>query len=50
MIFTKETYNFEGELDYCGPGDAGFVDLSIRRELDFRPLILLRSENLAVLK
>ena len=37
----EETYNLEGELDYCGPGDAGFVDLSIRRwpmSLDFRPL------------
>ena len=27
----EETYNLEGELDYCGPGDDGFVDLSIRR-------------------
>ena len=37
----EETYNLEGELDYCGPGDAGFVDLSIRRwpmSLDFRAL------------
>ncbi len=37
----EETYNLEGELDYCGPGDDGFVDLSIRRwpmSLDFRPL------------
>lgn len=36
-----ETYNLEGELDYCGTGDEGFVDLSIRRwpmSLDFRPL------------
>ena len=37
----EETYNLEGELDYCGPGDAGFIDLSLRRwpmSLDFRPL------------
>jgi len=37
----EETYNLEGELDYCGPGDTGFIDLSIRRwpmSLDFRPL------------
>lgn len=37
----EETYNLEGELDYCGPGDSGFIDLSIRRwpmSLDFRPL------------
>jgi len=37
----EETYNLEGELDYCGPGDDGFVDLSIRRwpmTLNFRPL------------
>ena len=37
----EETYNLDGELDYCGPGDDGFVDLSIRRwpmSLDFRPL------------
>ena len=37
----EETYNLEGEVDYCGPGDAGFVDLSIRKWpmfLDFRPL------------
>lgn len=36
-----ETYNLEGELDYCGPGDTGFVDLSNRRwpmNLTFRPL------------
>ena len=25
----EETYNSEGELDYCGPGDSGFVDLTI---------------------
>ena len=37
----EETYNFEGELDYCGPGDTGFIDLSLRKwpmNLDFRPL------------
>ena len=37
----EETYNLEGELDYCGPGEEGFVDLSIRRwpmSLEFRPL------------
>ncbi len=37
----EETYNLQGELDYCGPGDAGFVDLSVRRwpmTLEFRPL------------
>jgi len=37
----EETYNLEGELDYCGPGDAGFIDLSLRKwpmSLDFRPL------------
>ena len=27
----EETYNLDGEVDYCGPGDAGFVDLSIRK-------------------
>ena len=37
----EETYNLEGEIDYCGPGDAGFIDLSVRKWpifLDFRPL------------
>ena len=37
----KETYNEEGELDYCGSDDTGFVDLSIRRwpmKIDFRPV------------
>ena len=37
----EETYNLEGELDYCGPGDTGFIDLSLRKwpmNLDFRPL------------
>ena len=37
----EETYNEDGALDYCGPGDAGFIDLSIRKwplKLDFRSL------------
>ena len=37
----EETYNEEGELDYCGSDDTGFVDLSIRRwpmKIDFRPV------------
>tara|TARA_Y100000022_G_scaffold198171_1_gene208015 strand:+ start:2164 stop:3039 length:876 start_codon:yes stop_codon:yes gene_type:complete len=37
----EETYNLEGELDYCGPGDTGFIDLSLRKwpmSLNFRPL------------
>ena len=37
----EETYNLDGELDYFGPGEEGFVDLSIRRcpmSLEFRPL------------
>ena len=37
----KESYNLGGELDYCGPGDAEFVDLSIRKwpmNLDFKPI------------
>lgn len=37
----EETYNLEGEVDYCGPGDTGFIDLSLRKwpmSLDFRPL------------
>jgi hypothetical protein len=37
----EETYNLEGEVDYCGPGDNGFIDLSLRKwpmSLDFRPL------------
>ncbi|MEK9772740.1 MAG: hypothetical protein VW576_04180 [Opitutae bacterium] len=37
----EETYNLEGELDYCGPGDSGFIDLSLRQwpmSLSFRPL------------
>ena len=25
-----QTYNSEGTLDYCGPGDSGFVDLTRR--------------------
>ena len=37
----EETYNSEGELDYCGPGDAGFVDLTVRKwplTMSLRPL------------
>jgi hypothetical protein len=37
----EETYNEEGELDYCGPGDSGFVDLTIRKwplTMSLRPL------------
>ena len=37
----EETYNLDGELDYCGPGDTGFIDLSMRRwpmNLSFRAL------------
>jgi hypothetical protein len=37
----EETYNEEGELDYCGSDETGFVDLSIRKwpmKIDFRPV------------
>jgi hypothetical protein len=37
----EESYNLEGELDYCGPGDAGFVDLSVRKwpmNMVFKPI------------
>lgn len=37
----EETYNAEGELDYCGSDETGFVDLSVRKwpmTVDFRPL------------
>ena len=37
----EETYNEEGELDYCGSDETGFVDLSIRKwpmKIDFRSL------------
>jgi hypothetical protein len=37
----EETYNSEGELDYCGPGDSGFVDLTVRKwplSMTLRPL------------
>ncbi|MEC7802597.1 MAG: hypothetical protein VX467_05410 [Verrucomicrobiota bacterium] len=37
----EETYNLEGELDYCGPGDSGFVDLTVRKwplSISMRPL------------
>ena len=35
----EETYNADGAVDYCGPGDSLFVDLSLRKwplTLDFR--------------
>ena len=35
----EETYNADGAIDYCGPGDSLFVDLSLRKwplTLDFR--------------
>ncbi len=37
----EESYNLEGELDYCGPGDSNFVDLSVRKwpmGIDFKPI------------
>ena len=37
----EETYNEEGELDYCGADETGFVDLSTRKwpmKIDFRPI------------
>jgi len=37
----EKTYNLDGVVDYCGPGDSSFVDLSSRKwplNLDFRPL------------
>lgn len=37
----EATYNDEGKLDYCGSGDSGFVDLTVRKwpiKMDFRPL------------
>ena len=37
----EETYNLEGELDFCGSGDAEFVDLSVRKwplKMDFKPI------------
>jgi len=37
----EETYNAEGELDYCGADETGFVDLSVRKwpmKVEFRPL------------
>ena len=37
----EETYNEEGVLDYCGPGDSGFVDLTTRKwplKMDLRAL------------
>lgn len=37
----EETFNEEGELDYCGSDETGFVDLTARKwpmNIDFRPL------------
>lgn len=37
----EKTYNLDGVVDYCGPGDSSFIDLSSRKwplKLDFRPL------------
>lgn len=37
----EETYNAYGELDYCGPGDSAFVDLTVRKwplTINMRPL------------
>ena len=37
----EKTYNLDGVVDYCGPGDSSFIDLSSRKwplNLDFRPL------------
>jgi len=37
----EKTYNLDGVVDYCGPGDSSFIDLSLRKwplNLDFRPL------------
>jgi len=37
----EETYNEEGELDYCGSDETGFVDLSVRRwpmDINIKPL------------
>lgn len=37
----EESYNLEGELDYCGPGDSDFVDLTVRKwpmKMDFKPI------------
>ena len=42
----EETYNEEGVLDYCGPGDSDFVDLTTRKwplKLKFRPLDELKT-------
>ena len=36
----EETYNTDGVIDYCGPGDSGFIDLTLRKwplTLDFDP-------------
>lgn len=45
----EETYNAEGELDYCGADETGFVDLSVRKwpmSVDFRPLDALAVNQL----
>ena len=45
----EETYNAEGELDYCGADETGFVDLSVRKwpmTIDFRPLDALAVNQL----
>ena len=37
----EETFNEEGELDYCGSDETGFVDLSVRRwpmDINIKPL------------
>ena len=37
----EKTYNLDGAVDYCGPGDSNFVDLTIRKwplNLDFRAI------------
>jgi len=37
----EESYNLEGELDYCGPGDAEFIDLTVRKwpmNMVFKPI------------
>ncbi len=37
----EETYNSEGVLDYCGPGDSEFVDLTVRKwpmKMEFKAL------------
>ena len=46
----EESYNLEGELDYRSPGDAEFVDLTIRKwpmRMDFKPIDIPVVESLA---